>query len=162
LEQELSHFAQRDSIGFRQMLLAAVRAGIHRSLPELVANEAAVWYRKSDGRAGPILAAVDGLPPDTWLLALSAINKPLTALDEEIVTGAACDVGLPLLLLRRDRVWSSGDVAGRLEWIDRSERILRHAERLVHGKQASLVAALIAEVQPTAGKLKPEWFSAPS
>lgn len=91
----------------------------------------------------------------------SPVNKPLTAHDEEIVTGAACDVGLPLLLLRGDRVWSSADVAGRLEWIDRSERILRHAERLVHGKHESLVAALIAEVQPTAGKLKPDWFSGP-
>jgi hypothetical protein len=163
LQQELREFAKRDSAGFRQVLLAAVRAGIHREVPELVANEAAVWYRQNDGRAGPVLAAIYGSPSDTWLLALSAINKPLSAIEEDVVAGAACDVGVPLLVARRNGVGSSRvEVRRRLGWVERSERILRHAERLVHGERRPLIAALIAGVQPTAVRLRPDLFNGPS
>jgi hypothetical protein len=120
----------------------AMRANGHRGVPELVGNQAAVWYRSSDGRPGPVLAAIQGTPGDTWLLPLSAINKRLTSVEGAIVVGVACDVGLPLLAARRDGVLPKGyDARIRLEWVDRSERILRHAERLVRGTHKSLVAA---------------------
>jgi hypothetical protein len=142
LQQKLRAYAQRDPAGFRQMLLAAMRANGHRGVPELVANQAAVWYRNSDGRPGPVLAAIQGTPSDTWLLPLSAINKRLTSVEEAIVVGVACDVGLPLLAARRDGVLPKGyDARIRLEWVDWSERILRHAERLVRGTHKSLVTA---------------------
>jgi hypothetical protein len=96
-------------------------------------------------------------------LPLSALNKRLTPAEESIVAGVACDVGLPLLMARRADALPQGyDAQVRLECVDRSERILRHAERLARGTHRPLVAALLAAVRPPAGRLDPTQFGGPS
>jgi hypothetical protein len=159
LERELRAFAQQDSAGFRTLMLAALRAGGQRSVPELVADEAAVWYRQADGRAGPVLTALGGAASDTWLLPLSAINSTLSGAEADAIARIACDVALPLIAARAAGVISPGwESHARLEWVDRTERILRHAERLVQGSRRAVVEGLVAGVQPSAPPLDPKAF----
>ena len=163
LQGELRDYARRAPDGFRLMLLAALRSGAFRGTPELVVNQAAVWYRQVDGRPGPVLAIAQEAASDTWLLPLSAINQTLSSAEEDLVTSVACDVGLPLVAARGAGTFPSGQGARpRLEWVDRAERIMRHAERLVRGSQRRLIAALVEAAQPTAPKLEPSRFGGPN
>jgi hypothetical protein len=160
LQNELHELARRDVAGFRDLMLAVLRAGGQRTIPELAANEAAVWYRHKDGHAGPVLATLAGAPSDTWLVPLSAINSTLTVAEEDVVARIACDVALPLVAARTAGVVSAGfESRLKLEWVDRAERILRHAERLVQGPRRALIEDLVAMVQPSAPPLDPKLFN---
>ena len=162
LQGELRAYARREPLRFRLMLLAALRSGSFRRTPELVVNQAAVWYRREDGLPGPVLAVAQDAASDTWLLPLSAINQTLSSAEEDLVASAACDVGLPLVAARGMGVLPSGQGArARLEWVDRAERILRHAERLVRGPKRRLIVALVEAARPVAPKLEPARFGGP-
>ncbi len=160
LEGELRQRYRTDPERFRWLLLKVMSQSLYRGLQELPAVEATMWYREFFGDAAHPLSLLAHAQSDEALIPLSAINEPLDSLQEQFVVRLACDVGLPIARLRHGDP-SVAELARveHLMWVHRSERILRHAERLVRGPQRAVVQALVQAVSPREPKLDPAWFA---
>ena len=160
-ERRFTDLASREPEHFRWLLVYAIDRGIAgEAVPLLAVNEAAVWYRRTWGRADPLLPFMQYVPSDRLLLPLSALNQPLATAEEEFVFSVTCDVAEGLRALQTAPLSPQLMSESRLAWPYAAERILRHAERLIRGARKTQLQALLSAVPLRTPPLDPKSFAA--